>query len=95
MPPLADVPAPLPLAPAEVPAPALALLVDAEPLAEPLVAAPEVDLDASPEAATFSLGWPVAWSRQWVAAEMLPPALDSDPLALPSAAPLEDPLPGA
>jgi hypothetical protein len=41
------------------------------PLREPLIEEPEADPDADPDAAVFSFGWPVAWSRQCVAAEIL------------------------
>jgi hypothetical protein len=30
------------------------------------------ELEPEPEEAVFSFGWPVAWSRQWVAAEIEP-----------------------
>jgi hypothetical protein len=58
-----------------------------EPLAEPLVVGelpvepllpdelllPMPDeLEPEPEDAVFSFGWPVAWSRQWVEAEIEP-----------------------
>jgi hypothetical protein len=63
------------------------LLPIPEPLAEPLVLGelpvepllpdelllPMPDeLEPEPEDAVFSFGWPVAWSRQWVAAEIEP-----------------------
>ena len=31
-----------------------------------------LDEPAEPDEAVFSFGWPVAWSRQWVAAEIEP-----------------------
>ena len=73
------------VAAAELPLPIPAPEPDAEPLvlAEPPLLPPlplaSVELlplieepEAEPDAADFSFGWPVAWSRQWVAAEIEP-----------------------
>jgi hypothetical protein len=61
-----------------IPEPPAEPLVLAEPPLEPLPLVPDElvplmpELEPEPEEAVFSFGWPVAWSRQWVAAEIEP-----------------------
>jgi hypothetical protein len=73
----AELPLPIPEPPAEP-------LVLAEPPLAPLPLVPDELLppmpEPEPEEAVFSFGWPVAWSRQWVAAEIEPEPEPDEPL---------------